>query len=78
MYNSDTFLCRLIIFIEKVTVLIHRSVFGDPLPLTNIEKKKQLLVNLNLGTCPSRVFNSIEQLENNLKNVQDLNSQPNG
>lgn len=69
---------RLIIFIQRVTVLIHRNVFGNPQPFTNIEKKKEPLVNLNLSTCPSRVFNSIEQLEKNLKNVQDLNSQPNG
>jgi len=69
---------RRIIFIEKVTVLVHRNVFGDPKPLTNVEKKKASLINLNLKDCPSRVFYSTEQLENSLVSVQDLKNQPNG
>lgn len=71
-------ICRWIIYIEKIAVLIHRNVLGDPQPLINIEKKKKPLLNLNLNENPSRMFNSIEQLENILINVKDLNKQPNG
>jgi len=56
-------------------VLIHRNVFGNPQPLANVEKKKNPLINLNLKNDQSRVFYSIEQLENNLIKVQDLNNQ---
>lgn len=69
---------RWIILIQKVTVLVHRNILGDPQPLMNVEKKKNPLINLNLKNCLSRVFYSIEQLENNLVSVQDLKNQPNG
>jgi len=69
---------RWVVCIHNVTVLIHRNVFGNPQPLINIVKKIKPLINLNQNTCPGRTFNSIDQLENNLINVQDLNNIPNG
>jgi hypothetical protein len=71
------FICRWTIYIEKIAVLVHRNVLGDPQPLINIEKKNKPLLNLNLNEYPSRMFNSIEQLENNLISVKDLNKQLN-
>ncbi|XP_025412553.1 replication protein A 70 kDa DNA-binding subunit-like [Sipha flava] len=68
---------RWTIYIEKIAVLVHRNVLGDPQPLINIEKKNKPLLNLNLNEYPSRMFNSIEQLENNLISVKDLNKQLN-
>lgn len=58
--------------------MVHRNIIGNPLPLTNIEKKMKPLINLNLNDRLSRVFNSIEQLENNLISVKDLNNLTNG
>lgn len=72
------FIFRWIVFIQKITILIHRDVFGNPLPLMNIEKKKKPLVNLNVTSSPCRKFNSTEQLEEGLINAQDLNNLPNG
>lgn len=69
---------RWIILIQKVTVLFHRNVYGNPQPLINIEKKEMPLKNLNVNKCPSRVFYSVEQLENNLINVNDLTNLSNG
>lgn len=69
---------RWIIFIQRVTILVHRKVFGDPQPLINIKKLKKPLINLNLNSCPSRVFDNIEQLENKLTNIKDLKSLSNG
>lgn len=72
------YFCRWIIFIQEVTVLIHRNVYGNPLPLINIEKKEKPLTNLNLNEHPSRVFNNFEELENNLISVKDLKKQASG
>lgn len=72
------FTFRWIIYIQQVIVLIHRNVYGNPKPLINIEKKKKPLINLNLNECPSRVFDSIEQLKTQLISVQDLKNQPIG
>ncbi|XP_026805866.1 replication protein A 70 kDa DNA-binding subunit-like isoform X1 [Rhopalosiphum maidis] len=69
---------RWIILIQKVTVLIHRNVYGNPQPLINVEKKEMPLKNLNMNKCPSRVFYCVEQLENNLINVKDLTNMSNG
>lgn len=73
------FTYRWIILIQKVTILIHRKVFGNPQPLINIEKKNYPMINLNVNNCKySRVFNNIAELEKNLINVKDLGSQSNG
>lgn len=69
---------RWIIFIQKLTVMIHRNIIGNPQPLINIEKKIKPLTNLNLNDHLSRVFNNVEQLENNLIFVKDLNNLTNG
>ncbi|XP_027849888.2 replication protein A 70 kDa DNA-binding subunit-like [Aphis gossypii] len=76
--NSTNHSPRWIILIQKVTVLFHRNVYGNPQPLINIEKKEMPLKNLNVNKCPSRVFYSVEQLENNLINVNDLTNLSNG
>jgi len=69
---------RWIVFVQKITVLVHRDVFGNPQPLINIEKKEKQLVNLNLSSCLSRKFNCLKQLEEGLINAQNLNNLPNG
>lgn len=76
--NSTNHSPRWIILIQNVTVLIHRNVFGNPQPLINIEKKEMPLINLNVNKCPSRVFYSVEHLENNLMDIKDLTTLSNG
>lgn len=70
--------CRWIVLIEEVKVLFHRQTLGDPQPLINIVKKKKPLLNLNLNSCMSREFYSIEQLEKCLISVEDLKNHSNG
>ncbi|XP_003242847.1 replication protein A 70 kDa DNA-binding subunit isoform X1 [Acyrthosiphon pisum] len=76
--NSNDHSPRWIILIQKVTILIHRNVYGNPQPLINIEKKKMPLINLNVNKTPSRIFYCIEHLENNLMSVKDLITLSNG
>ncbi|VVC34193.1 Replication factor-A protein 1, N-terminal,Nucleic acid-binding, OB-fold,Replication protein [Cinara cedri] len=63
---------RWTIFIERLTILVHRQAFGYPQPLINIEQMKKPLVNLNLNGYPSRVFYSTEQLERSLIKIEDV------
>ncbi|XP_050542356.1 replication protein A 70 kDa DNA-binding subunit-like isoform X2 [Daktulosphaira vitifoliae] len=69
---------RQIIVVQKMSILIHRNIIGDPLPLINVEIKNSFLINLNLNEHTQRKFQNFNELENNLRFVKELSSEYNG
>lgn len=72
------FIFRLIIFIENMTILFNRDVFGEPRPLVYLEKKEIPLTNLNQTSHATRNFYNFTELRSNLITIHDLCSMPDG